>query len=118
MNRREAGKKLTAAAQDGGARISRALRRNKALAHSTIADLPGDGIDQPCEPEQCRNAEGAGDEECGQHDSALNVTKCIVSLARSCGLGIRVNDNKLLRYRKELSPQRWGKRAVTPVWRG
>ena len=105
-------------AQNGGARISRALRRNKVLAHSTIADLPGQRIDQPRKSEQSRDAEGAGDEECGQHDSALNVTKCIVSLARACGLGIRVNDNKLLRYRKQLSRQESGNGLQRPSGAG
>lgn len=114
LRRRENGRgreKTAAAAQNGGARISRVLRRNKALAHSTTTDLPRQGMDQPGESEQCRDAKGAGDEECGQHDSTLNVTKCIVSLARSCGLGIGVNDNKLLRYRGQLGLQQ---RATGP----
>ncbi|WP_176928930.1 hypothetical protein [Paraburkholderia lycopersici] len=45
-----------------------------------MADLPGVGIDQSRESEQGHDAEGAGDEKCGQHKSTLNVTKCIVSL--------------------------------------
>ena len=62
--------KAIAAAQNGGGDVSRVQRRNKSLAHSTIADLPGMGIDQSRESEQSRDPNGAGDEECGQHDTS------------------------------------------------
>lgn len=71
-------------------------------AKSAVADPPGMRVDQSCETEQCRDAERASNEERSQHNAhqTLNVTKCIVSLARLCEMDMRENDNIVLRYRK------------------
>jgi hypothetical protein len=73
-NRQSMPLKAITAAQNGGGNVSRAQRQYKALAHSTIADLPGMGINQSRESEQSRDPNGAGDEECGQHDTSQPKT--------------------------------------------